>query len=141
MFLGAHNTGSTGSAIEIDPVQSKIEHPNYNSVTNDNDFALLILPSDQYPFEATFNVACLPMDNNEDYTDKTMTVTGWGDTTQGGSTSAILQEVDVDGISNAVCNTLSAYSGQITSNMICAGVPGGGKDSCQGDSGGTNLYQ
>ncbi len=61
----------------------------------------------------------------------TAVVTGWGDTTEGGSNSLDLQEVEVDVLTNAQCS--NAYS-QLTSNMICAASPG--KDSCQGDSGG-----
>lgn len=40
-----------------------------------------------------------------------------------------LQEVSVPIVSNSDCN--NAYNGRITSNMICAGVARGGKDSCQ----------
>ena len=40
----------------------------------------------------------------------------------------ILQEVDVPLISNGECS--NSYSG-IISSMICAGLPEGGKDSCQ----------
>ena len=47
----------------------------------------------------------------------------------------ILQWVRVPAITNSECN--SAYNGDITDSMICAGYPGeGGKDACQGDSGG-----
>ena len=47
------------------------------------------------------------------------------------------QYVMVPTITNDACNNKTAYDGQITHSMICAGYPGeGGKDSCQGDSGG-----
>jgi len=41
----------------------------------------------------------------------------------------ILQEVDVPLVGNSKCNCL--YGGSITDNMMCAGTPEGGKDSCQ----------
>lgn len=40
-----------------------------------------------------------------------------------------LQCVDVNIMSEQVCHR--AYPGIITSGMVCAGVPEGGKDSCQ----------
>lgn len=40
-----------------------------------------------------------------------------------------LQCVNVSIMSEEVCRR--AYSGIITSGMVCAGVPQGGKDSCQ----------
>merc|ERR1712233_276310 len=63
------------------------------------------------------------------------TVTGWGTTSSGGSTSNVLLEVDVQVISNSECN--AAYGG-ITDNMLCAADASGngGSDACQGDSGG-----
>merc|ERR1712032_1325089 len=58
---------------------------------------------------------------------------GWGATTEGGATSNVLLEVDVDIVSNQQCS--AALSPVVTSRMICAGgVPG--EDACQGDSGG-----
>ena len=75
-------------------------------------------------------------------------ISGWGSTTQvlvdsNTTTQApkvpdLLQSVDVPVVSQANCTT--AYSNDsrtITDNMICAGIIGtGGKDACQGDSGG-----
>ena len=50
-----------------------------------------------------------------------------------GPTSETLQYVRVPAIPNSSCN--DAYgAGSITSAMICAGFPEGGKDACQGDS-------
>ena len=45
-----------------------------------------------------------------------------------------LREVQVPIVSNETCN--DSYGGVISSNMLCAGYPEGGKDSCLGDSGG-----
>jgi secreted trypsin-like serine protease len=46
-----------------------------------------------------------------------------------------LKQVNVDAISYNTCN--QQYGGVIINElMLCAGVTGGGKDSCQGDSGG-----
>ena len=67
-----------------------------------------------------------------------LTVTGWGDTTEGGTLSNTLQKVDVNYISQDTCTANYDYYDYYppTSAEMCAGVTGGGKDSCQGDSGG-----
>lgn len=39
-----------------------------------------------------------------------------------------LQEVSLPIVSNSRCNRL--YNGEITNNMICAGLEEGGKDAC-----------
>jgi len=50
---------------------------------------------------------------------------------EGGAASTTLREVTVQIISDASCNTAYAAYGGITARMICAAVPGGGKDACQ----------
>jgi trypsin len=62
-------------------------------------------------------------------------VTGWGSLTPGGSLPTQLQAVEVDIVSREECDRAYAAYGGITENMICAGVPKGGRDACQGDSG------
>ncbi|CAG0887922.1 unnamed protein product [Darwinula stevensoni] len=64
----------------------------------------------------------------------TVSVSGWGTLSAGGSSPTILQVVDVYTYTDSNCNSL--LGGGVTSDMICAGVDEGGKDSCQGDSGG-----
>ena len=76
---------------------------------------------------------------------QTATVAGWGATHTENGHGAVpgvprwpdtAREASVPLISNDVCNTQYG-SGQIATDMICAGIVGqGGIDSCQGDSGG-----
>lgn len=69
------------------------------------------------------------------FTGTPCTVTGWGRTRQGGTTSRVLREAMVPIISDAKCKQ-NYRPDLITSNMLCAGFSGGGIDACQGDSGG-----
>ena len=64
-------------------------------------------------------------------------VSGWGVLNFGDIIpSSQLQAVEVEIISRAACNDAYAAYGEITVNMICASVSGGGKDFCSGDDGG-----
>lgn len=64
-----------------------------------------------------------------------LTTVGFGDLTFGGVMASVLQEVDVPYVPYAKCNT--QYGGSIDPiTMRCAGYDEGGKDSCNGDSGG-----
>ena len=56
---------------------------------------------------------------------------------QGGSEANVLQELVVKIIPTEVCNRLGWYNGEVDKKtMICAGYEKGGRDSCNGDSGG-----
>lgn len=135
--LGDHNVSTNEGTEQTFNVTQIIMHPSYNSNTQDNDLALMKLSG-----TATLNsrVQTIPLATSSDSAlfapGVYATVTGWGATSQGGSTSNVLREVQVPIVSNTTCNASNAYNGQITGNMICAGLSGGGKDSCQGDSGG-----
>merc|ERR1712115_479060 len=77
---------------------------------------------------------CLPTDTSEMFADLDAIVTGWGTTISGdiSTLSSTLLEVMVKTMSNDKCKNDYGYSSsQITSNMLCANVEGGGKDSCQ----------
>jgi len=124
--LGLHNVnGTTGS--ETKYVDQVIIHPNYNSNSMNNDYALLHLTSD-----SNFEPIQLITNNSHDNEPVMSTTMGWGATYSGGWGSDILLEVDVP-----IDNSCGYYSNnEITSNMVCAGDYNGGEDSCQGDSGG-----
>jgi len=119
---------------QIIGVSSFIQHPDYNTKTLDNDFAIITLSSDAV-FSNTVMPACLPAASAK-FDSVVATIAGWGKFRYGGSTTPNTPyQVDVDTITNTACTTNTLYDpGMITSNMICARRSG--KNSCQGDSGG-----
>jgi len=128
VLLGEHNIAD--SVFNRVDVAEIINHPDYDSRTTDNDYAILRL-SQAVTFTNEVAPACLPADTGATYAGVLATVTGWGTLSSGGNQPTALQEVDVTVTTNTECN--NAY-GSITANMICAADSG--KDSCQGDSGG-----
>jgi len=141
VLLGEHDywDGSETNMVRMD-IAEIVNHAGYDSNTVDNDFALLRM-ANKLDWSANPHIrpACLPEytagGTPPTYDQWMSTVTGWGTTSSGGSTSNVLLEVDVQVISNSECN--NAYGG-ITDNMLCAADASGngGSDACQGDSGG-----
>jgi secreted trypsin-like serine protease len=128
VLLGEHNIAD--SEFNRVDVAEIINHPDYNSGTIDNDYAILRLKN-PVNFTNEVSPACLPADLSATYAGVLATVTGWGTLSSGGNRPTAMQEVDVTVTTNAECS--NAYD-SITANMLCAADSG--KDSCQGDSGG-----
>uniref|UniRef100_A0A3B3HYH9 Peptidase S1 domain-containing protein n=1 Tax=Oryzias latipes TaxID=8090 RepID=A0A3B3HYH9_ORYLA len=106
-------------------VTTVIIHPNYDSVTSDNDIALLQLSSPILQTIRSFSFMeyrCCQLINLF-----LLLVSLPAPQT--------LQEVQVPIVGNRQCKC-SYGASSITDNMVCAGLLAGGKDSCQGDSGG-----
>ena len=118
-------------------VELFINHPGYNSTTNDNDIALIKLSS---PLTFDNKVQQIAYATKDDDTNglldagTTATVSGWGDTMEDGVASTTLLAVNIPITLFSVAN--AAYNNALTSNMLAAGLAVGGKDACQGDSGG-----
>ena len=108
-------------------------HPDYNDVTTNNDFALLRLKKAvDFCTHSHIRPICLPTDTSESFAGVDAIVTGWGTTSSGGSLSSSMLEVTLKVLTNNQCkNDYSYASSMITSKMLCANVDGGGKDSCQ----------
>jgi secreted trypsin-like serine protease len=129
--LGSLRTDGRGTpAASFAAVYQTYKHPNYNPNNLDYDVALLRLSS-PVTFTDTIKPVKLAPSSSGDFSSGSATVTGWGLTSEGGSSSAVLREVTYPVITNQRCSTM--YSG-ITARMLCAYEPG--KDSCNGDSGG-----
>ena len=131
VVLGRHDLTTTEG--EEFAVAEIIQHPAFNPFTFDNDISLLRLSAASA--QTTVNLAGLS-DVPLFAPGITATVTGWGDLASNGPSPNTLHQVSIPIVSNEVCNGPGSYNGQVTENMLCAGLAEGGKDSCQGDSGG-----
>ena len=109
--------------------KKEMKHPQYNSNTMNNDFALVFLEKGT---TERVDFVKLNQDNLYPAAGSTARSMGWGTTSSGGSSSNVLREVDLPLITNSDCDQ-KYPSYDIYSSNICTFQPG--KDSCQGDSG------
>merc|ERR1719402_1495008 len=136
VWVGLHDWRDQGDLQEHIGVEEKLEHEEYQFP--DNDLALLKL-NRPVKWRKEAQPLCLPETKSNSYEGDMATVTGWGrlwnNHTRAGPATYELREVDVKIISNTQCDN---QYGDITENMLCAAEENGngGKDSCNGDSGG-----
>jgi secreted trypsin-like serine protease len=133
-------TGDTSGALGVRrSVERIIAHQSYDDRTSDNDIALLKLREAAPDQLRPAMPAMAETESSLGATGGKVTVIGWGATQEGSGTTPRLMEVEVTVQDRALCEAnyrAVAPGTRITENMWCAGVPEGGKDSCQGDSGG-----
>ncbi|XP_076065818.1 venom protease-like [Oratosquilla oratoria] len=125
-------------------------HPNYNHPVVYNDLALVHLGR-PVTFSAAIQPACLPWGNeiHRDLTGASVTLAGWGATFFNGPGSNELMEVDLFVLGSEDCarnyETLFDYSQKFPRGFVegtlCVGTAQGGKDACEGDSGGALVYR
>lgn len=111
-------------------------NPHYDAVTNSGDFAVLTLAA---PLPQSAVVAMAPTGDPAYAAGTQAMVSGWGDTTGGGTYAHRLHAARVRVLADDLC--ARAYPGGLdgvyrADSMLCAGEVAGGPDACQGDSGG-----
>jgi secreted trypsin-like serine protease len=156
-------TATLPTSVPSAPVATSIAiDPSYNPVAADYDAAVLTLSTPLYggtpPHDGSTAVAPIALissgladvyANPELTPAEPVTVTGWGQTSPlavgaqdpNAMLPQQLQGIETHLISNETCARDYAPLGPLgipplTSRMLCAGEPGGGKDACAGDSGG-----
>ncbi|MBN3292169.1 MASP2 protease, partial [Polypterus senegalus] len=121
-----------------------------DNVNYDHDIAMIRLKSSVPMSESTMPI-CLPGKQERFFlkAEDMGLVSGWGVTRKSGlgRGSNSLHYVELPVVDFEKCK--EAYKGKvsadkepliITENMVCAGLPQGGKDSCSGDSGGPFVF-
>ncbi|MFB7334207.1 trypsin-like serine protease [Streptomyces adustus] len=112
-------------------------NPDYDSVSNAGDFAVLTL-AEPLPASSVIKMAA---ENDPAYAPGTAaTVYGWGDVSGAGDYVHTLRAAQVHVLEDARCERAYPRGGAdgtyLAASMLCAGETAGGKDACQGDSGG-----
>lgn len=114
------------------------ENPNFNRPTLLNNDISVILLRETLTFGPT--LGSISIGNGRPPTNAVAAVSGFGSTTIDGNRPSVLHSANVMVVDQTVCvQNYQNYPGKakVTDNMLCAGLIGvGGKDACQGDSGG-----
>ncbi|KFO93227.1 Granzyme A, partial [Buceros rhinoceros silvestris] len=138
VILGAHSQKKKEKEKQTIQIAKQIRYPCYSTTSKENDIMLLQLQK-RARLNKAVQLIHLPTSDDDLKPGTTCAVAGWGRTHNDLKTpSDTLREVNVTVISRQTCNDKHHYKNNpvITENMICAGAKKGGKDSCNGDSGG-----
>merc|ERR1719385_198604 len=134
--LGEHNIRQDIESQKVQGIQVErvIKRADYDTSSINNDIALLRLSS-EVQFNNNVIPACLPTDRNQQYTNWEAVVSGWGTTSEGGSTSSVLKETTQTILSSTdpIC-VRGSQDNPVPNSKMCGYKQG--TDSCQGDSGG-----
>tara|TARA_Y100000589_G_scaffold156122_1_gene148662 strand:+ start:1820 stop:3127 length:1308 start_codon:yes stop_codon:yes gene_type:complete len=136
--------GNSGDQYDVEEV---ISHPSFGNYaaggwggSMNNDIALLKLASPIVFNDDVQPISIICSDqvaSGAQDVGVMTTVTGWGNTTQGGDGSNVLQFIQVPIISNNDPNVdYGGFQNPNSNTQFLAGTVQGGMDSCQGDSGG-----
>ncbi|XP_031215934.1 granzyme A [Mastomys coucha] len=136
VILGAHSIKKKEPEQQILSVKKAFPYPCFDQYTHEGDLQLLQLKK-----KATINknvaILHLPKKGDDVKPGTRCQVAGWGSFKNKSPPSDTLREVNITVIDRKICNNEKHYNFNpvIGLNMICAGHPRGGKDSCNGDSG------
>lgn len=133
------STGNDTRYAEVYRIESFIKHESYdpNSETNDYDIAV-VKTANNIRYTRGVGPVCLPYNYAAPsfFESKIVTVPGWGATEFGGPSSAKLQKVSLNVMTEASCKTQLT---NINTRKMCTYTAN--KDTCTKDSGGILYYQ
>jgi len=141
VVAGEHNVRVRSGNEQTIRSSKWFNHPQYNDWTSDFDIGLIQL---ERPMQMTGCVGTVCLPTSDVAPGSTCTISGWGTLSSGGRSPTILQEAEVNVLSNTQCKNTGYRASQITASMLCAqGRNSEGKvtDACQGDSGGPLVCQ
>ncbi|XP_052224226.1 neurotrypsin-like [Dreissena polymorpha] len=137
VYTGDHDLMKSDPFEQQFELEQLIEHPNFASVRNGYDIALMkvkLKKGSGIKFNEEVQPACLPDAGMHYETGKMCHISGWGKTSLNATGyPTVLRAAEVPLVDDVDCKR--QYT-TFTQNMVCAGYMDGGIDTCYGDSGG-----
>ncbi|XP_062039917.1 coagulation factor IX [Lepus europaeus] len=142
VVAGEYNIQETENTEQKRNVIRIIPYHKYNATINKYNHDIALLELDK-PLTLNSYVTPICIANRE-YTNIFLNfgsgyVSGWGRVFNRGRQASILQYLKVPFVDRATCLRSTKFT--IYNNMFCAGFDVGGKDSCEGDSGGPHVTE
>jgi len=141
---GGHDLNNPAEGEQTVDGAETVFHEDYvESPTTLNDVAVVKLAT-PIKFTETIQPICLPSPDDKPKAGTAAMVAGWGVTQEGGrKPSNILMQTNVPVIGEDDCAKQYKALGHNTDPkmMLCAGWKEGRKDTCQGDSGGSLVFE
>uniref|UniRef100_A0A5S6QI35 Peptidase S1 domain-containing protein n=1 Tax=Trichuris muris TaxID=70415 RepID=A0A5S6QI35_TRIMR len=134
--VGAHNFDNPNEPTRRIIPALQYVHPGFSARQKLNDIALIRLKQAVMHSDATIPV-CLPKQNESLPFGKMCHVVGWGSISRNGISSTKLLQVDFEILDYDKCNRRNMNE----DTVFCAGRLTGGRDTCQGDSGGSLVCE
>uniref|UniRef100_A0A452UEH3 Ovochymase 2 n=1 Tax=Ursus maritimus TaxID=29073 RepID=A0A452UEH3_URSMA len=138
---GEHDLSHIEPGEQTLTIESIIIHP-YFSIKKPMDYDIALLKMDgAFHFGQFVGPMCLPEPKERFEAGFLCTTAGWGRTAEDGVLSQVLQEANLPILTQEECMAAlltlkKPVSGQ---TFLCTGFPDGGRDACQGDSGGSLM--
>ncbi|PIK42346.1 putative coagulation factor IX-like, partial [Apostichopus japonicus] len=140
VILGDYDTLTDEDSQISVPVEAFYIHEEFDIDTFNNDIALIKLATPLQRYSSYVRTICLAnrtIDRELLVPGVSGRISGWGTTTEDGTASVYLQEVQIPYIPYPTCKTNFRRKKLVfTKNMFCAAYDRGEADACQGDSGG-----
>lgn len=131
---GIINLNDRGLTRQQRKIENVIVHPNFDIDNLYNDVAILKLET---PFEFTLELHSVPLAGNTPEANTVCQISGWGyQSSDFPITLPDLMYVDLPIRGTDECRNLLKNVTDLPPGMFCAGYLEGGRDACQGDSGG-----
>nr|XP_004650757.2 ovochymase-2 [Jaculus jaculus] len=140
---GEHDLSQTEPGEQTLTIETSLIHPQF-SIRKPMEYDIALLKvAGGFQFGHVARPICLPEPGEHFGAGLVCTTAGWGRLTEDGALPQVLQEVNLPILTQEKCEAaLLILKNPISGKtFLCTGSPDGGRDACQGDSGGSLMCQ